>query len=174
MRLRLWLLPFVLMLVSHAPAMADTPSVLEQAVGFEGVRHGKPLKLGDNAPAVAVIQTMLLLWNYPLELASVTGRYDEATAVAVLHFRLDFGLDEPFAGGGQETFAKHARTHGLFDAQTLAAFQGRLRAKVHQPIREIDPRRGLLIESPSGTAWISLQAHACATTSRPNDPACRK
>ncbi len=124
-------------------------SPLEAA--FASVRAGKALRIGDRGPAVVVVQAMLMLWNYPLDVAQVTGRFDEATAVAVLHYRIDFELDT-FKGSGEKAFAAFAHTHGAFDAATLRFFEGRLRAKMYRSIREIDLQRGFRFQFPAKTS----------------------
>lgn len=118
------------------------------------VRAGKPLRIGDRGPAIVIVQAMLLLWNYPLDVAGVTGRFDEATAVALLHYRIDMGLDT-FKGSGEKAFAAFARTHGTFDAATLRAFEGRLRAKHYRSIREIDLQRGFRFQVPAKTSKVA-------------------
>lgn len=131
------------------PRESGSPLVRAHAA-FEKVRGGKPLKIGAEGPAVAALQAVLLFWNYPLTPADVTGRYDQKTAVAVFHYRLDSGLSER-KGSGPASFEKEARTAGVFDKAALAMFEGRMGAAIYRVIRDIDLRRGVRFHVPAGT-----------------------
>jgi peptidoglycan hydrolase-like protein with peptidoglycan-binding domain len=164
------------------PPKEPGSGLLQGHDGFASVRKGKALRLGSQGPAVVALQVMLLSWNYPLAIADVTGKYDEKTATAVFHYRLDNGISES-KGGGPQGFDKQARAEGIFDQAALQAFEGRMGAEKQRAIREIDPRRGVRFQvrgTPSAAAVLAAlfdeeelarigKPEAAVTLEKPNE-----